>query len=65
MYTSGTLSENLSLKKLMVENLQPVKILDGRGRTSLRREYQNLYHYVQGGNGSAHLTTIRQRDDVH
>ena len=32
--------------------------LDGRGRTSLRREYQNLYHYVQGGNGG--LSTIRR-----
>jgi hypothetical protein len=32
--------------------------LDGRGRTSLRREYQNLYHYVKGGN-AGHLTTIR------
>ena len=32
--------------------------LDGRGRTSLRREYQNLYHFVKGGN--AHLTTIRR-----
>jgi hypothetical protein len=32
--------------------------LDGRGRTSLRKEWQNLYHYVKGGNDS--LTTIRR-----
>ena len=29
-----------------------------RGRTSLRREYQNLYHYVKGGNDS--LTSLRR-----
>jgi hypothetical protein len=32
--------------------------LNARGRTSLRREYQNLYHYVKGGN--AGLSTIRR-----
>ena len=32
--------------------------LDGRGRTSLRKEWQNLYHYVKGGNDS--LTSIRR-----
>ena len=32
--------------------------LDGRGKTSLRREYQNLYHFVRGGNDS--LTSIRR-----
>jgi hypothetical protein len=32
--------------------------LDGRGKTSLRREYQNLYHFVRGGNNT--LSTIRR-----
>ena len=32
--------------------------LNGRGKTSLRREYQNLYHYVKGGNDS--LSKIRR-----
>ena len=32
--------------------------LQGQGRTSLRREWQNLYHYVQGGNNT--LSTIRR-----
>jgi hypothetical protein len=29
-----------------------------RGRTSLRREYQNLYHFVKGGNSG--LNNIRR-----
>jgi len=32
--------------------------LDGRGKTSLRREWQNLYHYIKGGNDS--LTKTRR-----
>ena len=32
--------------------------LQGQGRTSLRREWQNLYNYVQGGNNS--LSGIRR-----
>ena len=32
--------------------------LDGRGKTSLRREYQNLYHYVKGGNDT--LSSVRR-----
>ena len=54
---SGTLSENLSKEAVGGESATG-QDLDGRGRTSLRREYQNLYHYVQGGNNS--LTTIRR-----
>jgi hypothetical protein len=54
---SGTLSENLSKEADGGESATG-QDLDGRGRTSLRREYQNLYHYVQGGNGS--LSTIRR-----
>jgi len=54
---SGTLSENLSKEAAGGESATG-QDLDGRGRTSLRREYQNLYHYVQGGNAS--LSTIRR-----
>lgn len=54
---SGTLSENLQKESLGGESATG-QDLDGRGRTSLRREYQNLYHYVKGGNNS--LNTIRR-----
>ena len=54
---SGNLSDNLSREARGGESATG-QDLDGRGRTSLRREYQNLYHYVQGGNNS--LTTIRR-----
>jgi len=54
---SGTLSENLKRESLGGESATG-QDLNGRGRTSLRREYQNLYHYVQGGNNT--LTTIRR-----
>ena len=54
---SGTLSNNLSREAKGGESATG-QDLDGRGRTSLRREYQNLYHYIQGGNNT--LTTIRR-----
>ncbi len=54
---SGTLSENLKKEAYGGESATG-QDLDGRGKTSLRREYQNLYHYVKGGNNS--LTTIRR-----
>lgn len=54
---SGTLSENLSREAAGGESATG-QDLDGRGRTSLRREYQNLYHYVKGGNNG--LNTIRR-----
>jgi hypothetical protein len=54
---SGSLSENLRRETLGGESATG-QDLDGRGRTSLRREYQNLYHYVKGGNNT--LTTIRR-----
>ena len=54
---SGNLSDNLSREAAGGESATG-QDLDGRGRTSLRREYQNLYHFVKGGN--AHLTTIRR-----
>lgn len=54
---SGTLSENLS-KEASGGESATVQDLQGRGRTSLRKEYQNLYHYVKGGNNT--LSTIRR-----
>ena len=54
---SGTLSENLKKEAAGGESATG-QDLNGRGRTSLRREYQNLYHYVRGGNDG--LSTIRR-----
>ena len=54
---SGTLSQNLSREASGGESAT-VQDLQGRGRTSLRKEYQNLYHYVKGGNNT--LSTIRR-----
>ena len=47
-----------SLKKQGVESLLLDQDMDGRGKTSLRREWQNLYHFVKGGNDS--LNNIRR-----
>jgi Family of unknown function (DUF6433) len=54
---SGNLSDNLSREAAGGE-AATTQDLQGLGKTSLRREYQNLYHYVKGGNNS--LTTIRR-----
>ena len=54
---SGTLSQNLS-KEASGGESATVQDLQGRGRTSLRKEYQNLYHYVRGGNDT--LSSIRR-----
>ena len=54
---SGTLSENISKEAKGGESATG-QDLDGRGKTSLRREYQNLYHFVKGGNDS--LSSIRR-----
>jgi len=54
---SGTLSENLK-KEVSGGESATGQDLDGRGKTSLRREYQNLYHYVKGGNNG--LNNIRR-----
>jgi len=54
---SGTLSENLT-KEIGGGESATAQDLNGRGKTSLRREYQNLYNFVQGGNGT--LSTIRR-----
>ena len=53
----GTLSDNIAKEAAGGESATG-QDLDGRGRTSLRREYMNLYHYVKGGNDS--LTTLRR-----
>jgi hypothetical protein len=54
---SGTLSENLSKEAGGGESATG-QDLDGRGRTSLRKEYTNLYNYIKGGNDS--LSSIRR-----
>ena len=54
---SGTLSENLAREAKGGESATG-QDLDGRGKTSLRREWQNLYHFVKGGNDS--LNNIRR-----
>ena len=54
---SGTLSENLSKEAAGGESATG-QDLNARDRTSLRREWQNLYHFVQGGNNS--LSKIRR-----
>ena len=54
---SGTLSENISKEAKGGESATG-QDLDGRGKTSLRREYQNLYHFIKGGNDS--LSSIRR-----
>ena len=46
---AGTLSENLR-REASGGASATGQDLDGRGRTSLRREWKNLYHFVQGGN---------------
>jgi len=54
---SGTLSENLEKESKGGESATG-QDMDGRGKSSLRREYQNLYHFVKGGNNS--LNSIRR-----
>jgi hypothetical protein len=54
---SGSLSDNIAKEAKGGESATG-QDLDGRGKTSLRREYQNLYHFVRGGNDS--LTSIRR-----
>ena len=54
---SGSLSENLAMEARGGEAAIK-QDLQGQGRTSLRREWQNLYNYVQGGNNS--LSGIRR-----
>ena len=57
LFTRELFSENIA--KEAANGLSATgQDLDGRGRTSLRREYQNLYHYVKGGNDT--LSTVRR-----
>ena len=46
---SGSLSENIA-KEAAGGDSATAQDMDGRGRTTLRREWKNLYHYVKGGN---------------
>ena len=46
---SGSLSENLR-REAAGGDSATAQDMDGRGRTTLRREWKNLYHYVKGGN---------------
>ena len=52
---SGTLSDNLE-KEMKGGESATGQDLDGRGKTSLRREWQNLYHNIKGGNDSLNKT---------
>ena len=54
---NGSLSDNLAREAAGGESATG-QDLDGRNKTTIRREYQNFYHYVQGGNGS--LSTVRR-----
>ena len=52
---SGSLSENIAREAAGGESATG-QDLDGRGRTSLRREWGNLYHFVKGGNDALNTT---------
>ena len=54
---AGSLSENLRREAAGGQSATG-QDLDGRGRTSLRREWKNLYHYIKGGNDK--LTQTRR-----
>ena len=54
---SGSLSENIAKEAKGGESATG-QDLDGRNKTSLRREWENLYNFVQGGNDS--LTKTRR-----
>ena len=52
---SGSLSENIAREAAGGESATG-QDLDGRGKTSLRREWANLYHFVKGGNDTLNST---------
>ena len=54
---AGTLSENIAKEAAGGESATG-QDLDGRNKTSIRHEYKNFSHFVQGGNNS--LTTTRR-----
>ena len=55
---SGSLSENIA-REAAGGDSATAQDLDGRGRTTLRNTWKNLYHYVQGGNDG--LTKTRRQ----
>ena len=57
---SGSLSENIAREAAGGESATG-QDLDGRGKTSLRREWGNLYHFVKGGNDSLNATRREMR----
>jgi len=54
---SGNLSDNI-VKEAAGGEVATRQDLLGQGKTSLRKEYRNLYHYIKGGNDA--LSTIRR-----
>ena len=52
---SGSLSENISREAAGGESATG-QDLDGRGKTSLRREWKTLFHFVKGGNDTLNST---------
>ena len=54
---AGTLSDNIVREAAGGESATG-QDLDGRNKTSIRREYQNFYHFVKGGNDT--LSTTRR-----
>ena len=54
---SGSLSENIS-REMSGGQSATGQDLDGRNKTSLRKEWVNLYNFVRGGNDS--LTKTRR-----
>ena len=56
---TGSFSDDIKNKAGASENASAMnQDLDGRGRSSLRREWVNLYHYIRGGNDA--LTRTRR-----
>ena len=54
---AGSLSDNIAKEAAGGESATG-QDLDGRNKTSIRHEYKNFYHFVQGGNPT--LTTTRR-----
>ena len=54
---AGTLSENIAKEAAGGESATG-QDLDGRNKTSIRHEFKNFYHFVQGGNNT--LSPIRR-----
>mgnify|MGYP001262501769 CR=1 FL=1 len=54
---AGTLSDNIAKEAAGGESATG-QDLDGRNKTSIRREFQHFYHFVKGGNNT--LSTTRR-----